>query len=798
MRRSWLHSTGGYMIGIILAFLAQTDEASIGFQVKASRDIEPMPHACIYYSVPSWLTSYDIIFSTEGVISTVNRDLYDAINASPGVLFHDSHLTLEDLVSFYKGTQFFFNSDYKQASGHFRKLTRVYVRESITDFANYYIGAIAFDQGNYQQCVRTMENITLTKNDLLASKVYFIEAQAYLELGRPDSALIAFKQARSIERNSMIDLYSTYALYRIHHSAGRLKERDREAARLVEIKLAEDDAPVTENLAVLMQGNVKFLEGKYQSALDFYNQIIKPLFDENTSAEELLVYEAAVTMSCLAMIRKGRYSQARKKAQTYLQDFDINEDSQLKGETGEISAGYGRRLRAYLLFNLAAATYFDSYDNEGGIVNTARRNEAERLFTLVTDTYPEAEIAGLAWDAVAWYKLEAFDFEDSEKGFVDVYTQSSSKDAQVLASYGRALSAFYLNDYASAYRWFLDEGEYEDRLSVTIDSTTYSRGLNYNAIAADIADEALFGKAKSAEMLGRTSQALTLYTRIPEKYPQRPTAGEAWQDITRIKLDRGDLEGAIAAVNNLKFMKVRAPEIYLCPYTFAVAMLYDYYMNVLEDENTAEEYAKTLLRETGNTEIIERLFYTQAMRYTDLEDIDILKVKIERLRNQNFRSPYLIAPLYNLSLMYYQANEYEKAEEILEDLVFWEDSSALGVIEPDIRFRLAVVNFRMKNYSKAARVLEEWTEDYSEGSRAREDLSPPVYWYLGYSFYHMAEMNKHQSVKTRAGYYRKAKRYFEHLAIRYSQTDFYTSEVDERVKRLITYCGEMVDELLKP
>jgi len=149
-------------------------------------------------------------------------------------------------------------------------------------------------------------------------------------------------------------------------------------------------------------------------------------------------------------------------------------------------------------------------------------------------------------------------------------------------------------------------------------------------------------------------------------------------------------------------------------------------------------------------------------------------------------------------LMHYQAGEYPESKKILQDLIYWEDSTALGNLESDIRFRLAVVNFRMKNYSDAARQLEDWTEDYSEGSQRRDDLAPAAYWYLGYSFYYRAEEDESSSLENRAGYYRKAKRYLEYLAKNYSRTEFYSSDIDEGVERLINYCGKKVDELLKP
>ncbi|MBN2379656.1 hypothetical protein JXM67_07640 [candidate division WOR-3 bacterium] len=787
------------MFEIILFLMVQSDLAGGSFEITAARDIEQIPKAHLAYQVPEFLLGYDLVFAQEGVVDAASREVYSYINTSPWLLFDKGKggATLEDLVRFYQGIQSLFSRDYGEAAVALQGIADKYPHESLGEFASYFLGSSLYREERFRDALRIFARIGGKDRAYLSSRSQFMIAQAYKGLSLGDSAVSAFQKARSASRNTMIDLYSTYTLYEMYNARGNLSAAEEEASRLEKIEL--EDIVLTEALTEYVRGNMKFRQEDYQTALEHYAKVQAnpPRFDEETSIEELTIYEASLAMSILALNRSGNFTDAMNKPQSYLDYFTRLANDKLRGEDEAIAARFGRGLRVYLLYNWADALYYSSYDAEGRIENVSRREQAHRTYEKILDDYSDAEVADMARVALAWYDLEASRLTQAQEEFEEILEASVDPDVKVLASYGKALALYHEGSYSSAYEWFTDKAGYASKLSVAVAREEAHGSVRYNQIADSLIDDALVWRAQSAEMLGRESSALIAYQQIADDYPDRSTAALAWQNMVRLYLDKDDEENAILASNKLKFRKTRNPGIYAEPYIFSLALLYDYYMNVKDDENQAEEYAKILLRETGNTEIVERLYYTQAMRYTDVSDMDRLIEKITRLKEQNYQSKYLVAPLYNLSLMYVQDKRFAEAKEALLDLAYWHDTSALGGLMPDIEFRLAYVDFQMRNYSDAARQFEIWTNTYTAPDKARADLAPAVYWYLGFSYYNLAEDPDLMS-QTRAGYYRKAKRYFEYLKSSYGNSDFYDEDVSVRIERLVPYCEKKITELLKP
>ncbi|MBN2379469.1 tetratricopeptide repeat protein [candidate division WOR-3 bacterium] len=730
-----------------------------------------------------------MLFLSRALLLSRNPDYLSEMRYILGDLAEEA--SFEELVKFSSAEMQFYSAQYAAAKELFRQFMQEYPQSILLDFSEYYLGCSYFHEKDYRFAVDHFHAIgDPNKNDpLLAGHANFMLGEAYAEIPLPDSAEFAYDRARSVARNTMVDFYTTYRLYETYQDEGNIESAEREAQRLETIQITGGNPNLMQNLANYIRGNIKFRQAKYPEAMAAYNEVWlnKPQFNDTTTAEELMVYEAAMGMAMLTLNRMGRFQDAMGKPAAYLNDFERYSSDRLRGENDAVKVEWGGDFRAYLLYNWADATYYSSYAN-GKLRHRPRREEARELYDKVEENYSDAYISTLATIAKTWYKLESHRYNEASDEFKYIFDHTQKKDAQVLSAYGKALANFYDGNYEEAFGWFLDEEGYEKNLRIASskDNQDLAGGVRYNEIADSLIDNALLWKAQCAERLKWWGDALAIYRELTDSYSERPAAGIAWQKIVDFYLQAREADKAVAATEDLKSLKAKNPRIYKEPYTFALALMYDYMLNIANDEVRAEEYAKTLISETGSTEKIEMLYYSKSMEFTEPSDIEDLRETIERLRDYNDRSPYLVEPNYNLGLLLMQEERYGEAKEVLVSLQNWPDANATRDMMPEIRFQLGRAYYENGNFADAAAELESWTKTYTKGDDARIDLAPNAFWILALSYVQQGEVESSPQIRGR--HYKDAKGHLETLKAEYSDTEAY-GKLAESIDALIDECN---------
>ncbi|MBD3285040.1 tetratricopeptide repeat protein [candidate division WOR-3 bacterium] len=728
------------------------------------------------------------LFLARALLLSRNPDYLSEMRYELGDLADNPNF--DELVLFSTAEMQFYSEQYAAAKELFRQFMQEYPKSILLDYAEYYLGCSFYHEKDYRFAVDHFQEIAdPNENDpLLAGHANFWLGEAYSKIPLPDSAMFGYDRARSVARNTMVDFYTTYRLYEVYHQEGDLESAEREAQRLETIQVSGGNPNLMQNLANYIRGNIKFQQTRYPEAMAAYNEVWlnKPQFNDTTTVEELMVYEAALGMALLTLNRIGKFKEAMGKPPTYLNDFRSFASEKMRNENEAVNVEWGDDFRAYLLYNWADATYYSSYSN-GKLRHRPRREEARELYTRVEENYPGAYISTLATIAKTWYKLESSRFREAAQEFKGIFETTQKLDALVLSAYGYALANYYDGNYELAYQWFLDEEGYKKSLEVATskENEDIQAGIRYNQIADSLIDNALLWKAQAAERNKWYGDALAVYRKVTDNYPERPAAGNAWQKIVDFYLQAKEVDKAMAATDDLKSLKAKNPRIYKEPYTFALALMFDYMANVARDEAKAEEYAKTLISETGSTEKIEMLYASQAMDLTDVADIDELREVIERLRDYNDRSQYLVEPMYNLGLLLMQDKRFDEAKEVLVSLQNWPDANATRDMMPDIRFQLARAYYEGGSYQDAAAELESWTKTYTKGDDARIDLAPNAFWILGLSYFQQGEIENSPQIRTR--HYSDAQRSFEVIKNDYSESEFY-AENSKSVDGFIQLC----------
>lgn len=702
-------------------------------------------------------------------------------------------VALEELVDFSRAEMQFFDQDYATSKHVFRDFMTKYPQTALRPYAEYYLACSYFHDGEHRYAIDLLGKLTdPNTNRVLAAHAFFIRGEAYKELELPDSAISSFENARIVAPNSMVDFYTTYRLYEIYREEYKEKGDEvalsmakREAKRMGEIALRGREMRHMENLSRYVRGNIEFDQNQYTEALNYYREVtINAPSPDYATEEELLVYEAAMTMELLALNRQDNresYNAAMTMPHTYFTIF----------KRDSVALEYGGDLRAYLLYNQADATYYSSYVR-GEIRNTKRREQAREKYQEILDKYPDSYMSTLVKVALAWYKLEAGEgYYDAALAEFDALTNPDSptattkKDALVLAAYGKALAYFYKGDFGNAGAWFLNEDEYRNGLGVAVNREEADEHVRYNEIADSLIDKSLYWRATCLEALGGYGDALDLYQHIADAYPDREKAGDAWRKIIEFNLRGGRVDDAVSATEEVKSRMTVNPRVYKETYGYGLASLFDHYQRA-GDEATAEVYAKKLVSELGTTEPIEGLYYRQAMEDTSVANIGDLRVRIEMIRARNPRSTYLPDPLFLLSLLLIEDESFDEAKEVLVELKNWPDISATRDRMPDISYQLARVHFQTEKYEDAITGFESWTRYYESGETARTDLAPFVYYFLGLSYFNLGE-GVEGKPQVRIDRYRRALKSFEVIEERYSDSDFYTDNA-ETVDRFISQC----------
>ncbi|MBN2378190.1 hypothetical protein JXM67_00085 [candidate division WOR-3 bacterium] len=489
------------------------------------------------------------------------------------------------------------------------------------------------------------------------------------------------------------------------------------------------------------------------------------------SPQELFVYEAALGSRTNKLNQEGAYKKASIGPKSYI--ASISYDS--------IPLRYGGDLRAFLLYNLADALYYSSSD-PSSVLASENRNEARKIYGEIVRTFPESYVASFARLALAWYTLQG-DPGEAIPEFRNVFYSTGKQDVQILAAYGKALAHYYNMEFDSAWVWFLDKEGYKENLYVVADPEEATGELTYSPLLNDLIDKALFWKAMSAESGEWWGDALDVYIHITEAYPDRPTAGFSYEKIVDFYIRGGKPEKAVDATKALRKKMKHNPVIYKEAYEYAIWLLYENSLST-GDDKTAGKYARTLYKETGNSQKLEEFYYDQTMRISDASEIKRLKKKIEQIRRYNPASMYLVEPMFNLSVLYGQDGRWEEALGILEELKKWPDLTR--DIMPDLVFQSGRAYYELEDFEACATELELWIQTYTAGNQARLDLAPNAYWMLGLAYFQRAK--NEASPQSSVFYYRKAKETLETIKTEYSDSEYHDKEFFDTVDALIEEC----------
>ncbi|NLI97359.1 tetratricopeptide repeat protein [bacterium] len=539
------------------------------------------------------------------------------------------------------------------------------------------------------------------------------------------------------------------------------------------------DSMLSLGIEVLRLANKEFERGKYDAALNYYEEIVEEPSTASTPAMSLL-YEYALSMTLLSLNRSDQLS-------TYNAAMSLSKNYLESTEDDSLSVPHGADLRAFILFNQADATYYASY-NRGEIRNVKRREQARQEYQSILKKYPKSFVSDIARVSLAWYDLEAKRFDSALSEFDSIIASTRNKDALVLARYGQGLAQYFKGDFLNAAKCFFDEKNCEEEMKLTLNREQETKKLTYNALADSLVDRSLFWRGKSFEQLNFFGDALLVYEHIADTYPQRRTAGDACQKMIEFYMRAKQVDNAEKRVEVVGGRMKTNRSIYRDAYGFGLASLFDYYLSI-GDEKTAEVYAKRLTKELGTTE--KNVTTPHPIYNPTVYDIPDLRKKIRKISERNPQSQYLPDPLFLLSYLLMESKNYDEAKDILMKLKSWPVPDAVKDRMPEISVQLGRCYYNLEQYAQAITEFEEWLTCYTTGDDARLDLAPSVHYYLVLSCIGAEKLEKSESRSVEL--LQKALVNLETIKKDYSDSDFYKRQgVKEDIEKLIGDCKKEI------
>lgn len=684
-------------------------------------------------------------------------------------------LPLEEVVDFSRGEMWFSSGDYSTARQLFKEFTSKYPKSPLINYAKYYLACCYLHEGETRYALDNLEGLLDPNKDrVLAAHAYFIRGEAYTKEDMEDSVVFSYENARAILSNTMVDFFATYRLYQLYKNKHKIDLAEREARNLGEIVTRDVEKRIQQDLANYVKGVTEFELNNYLQAVQDFDQVIALIPEEPN-----IIYEAALVMDLLTYNRLGNFGAKIAYATNYLRTLPPNFIDSIPKENGG-------DWRAYLLYNLADAKYFASYGPSGRIINRKSREEARGIYQDIVTKYPSAFIAPLARISLAWYELESGFYDNALTEFLDIIETTAKTDALVLAAYGAGLCYFYKKDYLNAGSYFFTEKEYREQLRITPKKGTETLEIKYNELADSLIDDNIWYRGLCLEKLKAWGDALAMYEKLINEYPDRPRAGDASSKIVEFYILANKIKDAEARLEDIKARKATFPSVYRDSYGHALAVIYSYYRGIGDDAK-AKEYAQRIRSELRTTRYLEEIYYTEGLKDTSITQIEHLKGVIDDLRGINENSEYLPQLMFNLSYLYMEDKQYEEAKNILIQLRTWPRMDIVKPIMAEILFQLGRAFYELKSYDDAIAQLKLFVRDHANPKREdtyRPDLAARGYYLLGYAQLSKAEMEK--SPFTQRTYYRDAKKTFETLKKNFADDEFYNS-VKEDVEKKIIY-----------
>lgn len=621
------------------------------------------------------------------------------------------------------GESYFNLEQYEEAIPYLEKYEGKRRRWNNTDF--YQLGYAYYKQGNYEKAISQFNKI-IDGKDGVAQNAYYHLAESYIQLDKKQQALNAFKNAS--EMNFYEDIKEDAALNyaRLSYEIGNNYKSIPEV-----LTHFLEDYPQTSARAEIQSLLVdSYITSKnYEKAME--------LMEHDSSFDEPEVYQKVAFYRGLELYGAQDYAKAKeafKKSLSKRKDAEFTARATFwKAESAYNLDQYDAAISSYKDFqNQAAAKTTDEYKNVAYNMGYAYFNQQKydnaaqqfKAFAAKNGTDPKEK--NDAWVRLGdsyfaqsnyWSAMEEYNKAIEQKGVDNDY-----------AYYQKAISYGFvdrnqrkiedLNSFLKKYPKSL----YKDDALYELGNTYVAEDRSTDAIAAY---ERILNEVPRSNYVSRTlmkqglifyntsqnEEALAKFKKVAKDFPNTEEANQAVTSARNIYVDIGKVDDYANWIETLDYVSVSDSDVEDASFESAENKLID------EDEKAAIKGFRQYLKKFPNGSKALRAHFQLAQllyKKNDFKEAEPHYVYV----TEKSRSEFTEKSLENLSRIYLEENQYEKALPVLKRL----ESEAN--LQQNITFaqsNLMKAYYDMKDYTETVGYAEKVLNNDKASERARSD-----------------------------------------------------------------------------
>lgn len=457
--------------------------------VTFKEEYEPPEVALYPYDTDTQLRIGDAYYAI-GDYDKAISSYKEAIGAEPG----GDYAMFQIANSYYRAEQTY------DAVTTFRKFLRIYPYSNLREQAQYNIGYIYLNTGNYSQAVEEFQTvINKYPNTSWAARAQYNIGDTYYNAGDYEKAIAAYKKVMEKYPDSE---YIIEAVNGIQYAQMSSSGADSSTAVLEEF-LAENPQTSTADRLRYRQADNYMQSGDYQGAIEEFKQYIRI-----TNNEDLLP-DAHYNLAN-AYEETGRINEAEEAYQTVVSKFpDSDRAAPSLAALGKIAFDKENYQQSFDYFN-ELADKSRQYQQKAyigmGNAQLAMNNpdEASEYYEAALDQDENYDAANVGLAKVA---ISNGNYQKAEELLTTV-AESNSREVGAEAQYLLGVTKYEQGQYQEATQEF-------SNVSVLFEA--------YGEWVA----KALLEQGKAYIQLGQSSEARSVLSTLVEEYPDAPEAAEA-------------------------------------------------------------------------------------------------------------------------------------------------------------------------------------------------------------------------------------------------------------------------------
>lgn len=688
--------------------------------VEKLKDIKDIPEAQFYYARS---------------LALLRRPL-EAITVYKQLLERYKNTPREPFIAYAMIEANFIYGDYKGTATMAKDFIERYHGSKFSDWVQYYWGVSLYRMRQFESAIEKLTLVSKKKDFEFANLAAYFAGNAEIEWGhkyekegKKKEAIAKFNEAikyyeTALSKASDRDIYNTsfIRLMESHFFVGDTVKSYTMADQLLNMEFPPQEAGIGE----YSRGAIDYALGKYYSAAKNFELVIE-------NYPETFLRRPSMAMEMLSLVRDRKFEEALLKGNIYYSEMREDQVSMTtKDTTFDLWKGW-------YVYGLAEAHYY-----AGAYPEAEVRYNINVQMQLTRDLVILSRL-GLGWVA---YHQKRYDDALAHFNSIEQAVRFKGDTSLLIALYlGRGVVKFNKGLYMDAFRDFAVAAVFVPRPE---------------------AAEAIYFQGLAALALKSYGDAVKLWERVVNEFPEHPRAAEAAYRAADIYIKAGQVDKAIALLEWViehfpgspitpqamyalgrayamkkdfdKAIQIYEKFLFLYPdHELASAVkdrVQDYYLLAITSEGDTAKLQQFVEKYSSSPKAAEALFYQAAKAYQDGEELKAAELFF-KMANEFPNSKKAPEALYTAGALYIKNKKYESAIQALKK---YKDFFPDGAKIEDVYNYLITAYLATNDYGKAIESGKEMLQKFPNTK-----YKPRVLFNIGWAYTQMG--NSREAIK---------------------------------------------------